>query len=55
MTTQQVADRFYELAKENKYDIIVKELYANDAESIEPSSDFGPKHVQGLGSYGSKV
>jgi len=37
MTTQQVADRFYELSLQNAWDIIVTELYSNDAKSIEPS------------------
>ena len=36
MTTQQVADRFYELAKENKFDTIQNEMYATNAVSIEP-------------------
>lgn len=36
MTTQQVADRFYELAKENRFDSIQDELFAANAVSIEP-------------------
>ena len=36
MTTQQVADRFYDLAKENKWAEIQNELYADNAVSIEP-------------------
>ena len=36
MTTQQIADRFYELAKENKFDAIQDELYGTNAVSIEP-------------------
>jgi ketosteroid isomerase-like protein len=39
MTTQQVADRYYELSKENRFDVIVDELYSNDIECIEPASD----------------
>src|SRR5687768_13190108 len=36
MTTQQVADRFYELSKDNRFDTIQNELYADNAVSIEP-------------------
>ena len=36
MTTQEVADRFYELGESNQWDKIQDELYADDAESIEP-------------------
>ena len=38
MTTQNVADRFMELAKVNKFDQIQDELYSQDCESIEPES-----------------
>lgn len=38
MTTQDVAGRFMELAKENKYDQIQDDLYSQDCESIEPES-----------------
>ena len=37
MTTQEVANRFMELSKEGKYDLIQEELYAADCESIEPA------------------
>jgi len=36
MTTREVADRFYELAKENKFDAIQDELYSTHAVSVEP-------------------
>ena len=36
MTTQQVADRYYELAKQNKWAEIWDELYAPDAINREP-------------------
>ncbi|MFZ6012774.1 MAG: SnoaL-like domain-containing protein [Bacteroidota bacterium] len=36
LTTQAVADRFYELAQQGNYDQIQTELYAKDARSIEP-------------------
>ncbi len=42
MTTQQVADRYYELSKENRYDVIVDELYSNDIECIEPTDNPNP-------------
>lgn len=37
MTTQQVADRFNELAQQNKLDEILSELFSSDAKSIEPA------------------
>lgn len=47
MTTQEVADRFNELAQSGQYDTIVQELYAEDILSIEP--DGAPwETVQGL-------
>ena len=36
MTTEQVANRFFELSKEGKFDVILNELYSNDCVSIEP-------------------
>jgi hypothetical protein len=36
MTTQEVADKFYEMGQANQWDKIQDELYSNDAESIEP-------------------
>src|SRR5258706_15639864 len=36
MTTQEVADKFNQLAESNQWDKIQDELYADDAESIEP-------------------
>ena len=42
MTTQEVANRFNELAQQGNWDRIQEELYADDAESIEPP------HAQGL-------
>jgi len=42
MTTQEVANRFNELAQQGNWDRIQEELYADDAESIEPL------HAQGL-------
>ena len=37
MTTQQVADRFYELSQQNGFEHILTELYSKDAKSIEPA------------------
>jgi hypothetical protein len=36
LTTQQVADRFNELAKEEKWFVIQDELFADDVRSIDP-------------------
>lgn len=36
MTTQEVADKFYEMGRANQWDKIQDELYSDDAESIEP-------------------
>ena len=47
MTTQDVANRFYELAQQGQYDQIQTELYGQDAKSIEPSNSFMPS-VEGL-------
>ncbi len=35
---KEVADRFYELAKEARFDLIQAELFSSDARSIEPDS-----------------
>jgi ketosteroid isomerase-like protein len=42
MTTQEIANRFNELAQQGNWTKIQEELYADDAESIEPA------HAQGL-------
>jgi hypothetical protein len=39
MTTQEVANRYYELTSENKFDILLDELYSNDIECIEPANN----------------
>ena len=44
MTTEAIANRLYELCKTGQYEQAQKELYADDALSIEPV------HAQGLGS-----
>ncbi|AYD48458.1 nuclear transport factor 2 family protein [Arachidicoccus soli] len=47
MTTQEIADRFYVLAQEGKFDEIQDELYAQDVKSIEPEGSPWPA-VQGM-------
>lgn len=37
LTTQEVANRFNELAQSNRWDLIQDELYAADAVSLEPA------------------
>lgn len=39
MTTQEVANRYYELSQQNQFDAIATELYSNDIVTIEPVSD----------------
>jgi len=50
MTTQEVADRFSQLAKENKFDAIQDELFGDNAVSIEPpgAEAIGMYNVEGL-------
>ena len=50
MTTQDVANRFTELSKEGKFDVIQDELYSADCESIEPdgSSSEGLTNAKGM-------
>jgi hypothetical protein len=48
MTTQNVADRFIELARQGKIEEILKELFSSVAVSIEPNEEMGPKVVDGL-------
>lgn len=38
MTTNEVANRFYQLAKEGRFDQIRSELFSKDARSLEPES-----------------
>src|SRR5215510_10360956 len=48
MTTKDVANRLYELFKENKCTEAQQELFSNDAESIEPENSPGMKSVKGI-------
>ncbi|RTL57632.1 MAG: nuclear transport factor 2 family protein [Sphingobacteriales bacterium] len=47
MTTQEVANRMYELFKENKWMEVQQELFADDVVSIEPEHAQGLKTVSG--------
>jgi hypothetical protein len=48
MTTQEVANRLVEMARQGKIDEILQELFAPNAVSIEPNDTMGPKQVSGL-------
>ncbi len=50
MSTKEVAERFYELTKENAWNKIQDELYAENARSVEPPSGQaqGMKNVEGM-------
>jgi hypothetical protein len=48
MTTQEVANRLVELARQGKIEEILKELFAQNAVSIEPTEMMGAKQVSGL-------
>ena len=37
MTTQEIADRFYELAQQGKFDEIQAELFDENVKSVEPA------------------
>ena len=56
MTTQEVADRFYQLTEENKWMEIHDELYSRDAESIEPpnAAANGLSNAKGLAAIKQK-
>jgi len=48
MTTQDVANRFSQLAEQNQWKNILDELYAPDAVSIEPAGSQGLQNAEGL-------
>ena len=54
MTTQQVADRFNELAQSGQMDKIVEELYSEDVESIEPPGFPGLEYAKGMAAVKEK-
>jgi hypothetical protein len=47
MTTQEIANRFNELAQQGQFDTILNELYARNVKSIEPAHS-GWQSVDGL-------
>jgi len=57
MTTQEVADKFYELGEANQWDKIQDELFSDDAESIEPPNgeSTGLKTVKGRAALKQKA
>ena len=48
MTTQEVANRFYELAQTGQWDQIQDELFDKKAASIEPPHAMGMQSVEGM-------
>lgn len=48
MTTQEVANRFHELAQTGQWNVIQDELFADEAVSIEPENSPGLKSVKGM-------
>ena len=54
MTTQDVANKFNELAQSGQMDKIQDELYSDDAESIEPPHAQGLQSVKGLAAIKEK-
>jgi hypothetical protein len=47
-TTQEVANRFYELAQQGNWNTILDELFSEQARSIEPAHSSGLTSVNGL-------
>jgi hypothetical protein len=54
MTTQEVANRMNELFKENKWNEVQEELFAENAVSIEPPGSQGLQTVEGLAAIKKK-
>ena len=48
MTTQEVANRFHDLAQTGQWDKIQEELFAENAVSVEPPHSQGLQSVQGM-------
>jgi hypothetical protein len=49
MKTKEIADRLVALCREQKWEVAQRELYAQDAVSIEPhETPMAPKEVKGL-------
>ncbi len=47
-TTQDIANRFHELAQTGRWNLIQDEMYAENAESFEPANSPWLKSVKGL-------
>jgi ketosteroid isomerase-like protein len=54
MTTQDVANRFHQLAQHGKWDQIQDELFADDAVSIEPENSPGLVKAEGINAIKQK-
>lgn len=54
MTTQEIANRMSELFKENKWDVVQAEFFAEDCESIEPEHAPGMKTAKGMAAIKEK-
>ncbi|MEO6453140.1 MAG: nuclear transport factor 2 family protein [Ginsengibacter sp.] len=48
MTTKEVANRLVELCRQGKIEETLKELYADNAVSIEADDSMGPRTTEGL-------
>lgn len=48
MTTQEVANRFHELAQSGAWEQIQNELFAENAKSVEPAHSPGLQTVEGM-------
>ena len=54
MTTQEVANRFNELAQTGQWEQIQNEFFADNAVSIEPPGSQGMQSVEGLAAIKKK-
>ncbi len=54
MTTQEVANRFFALSQEGRFDQILEELYDENVKSVEPAGSTW-QSVQGLGKVKEKA
>jgi ketosteroid isomerase-like protein len=54
MTTQDVANRFHQLAQVGQWDQIQNELFADNAVSVEPANSPGLKTVEGINAIRQK-
>jgi hypothetical protein len=55
MTTQQIATRFYELARQGNWNQIQEELFSPEARSIEPKGAQGLSTVEGIDKIKAKA